>query len=126
MTNLDTASVKFGRAARRRIWAVVLMLAVDILATGVAAAHADPANQAEPEVVRYTATAAPSVCRSLDARPTLRGVLLAMQDVTERSGFDSRQASQVVTLSVLNECPRHTHLLNEIVALVSPKAGQPM
>lgn len=103
-----------------------MLLAANIFGAEVAVSRADPTRPAEPEVVRYAATAAPAVCRSLDVRPTLRGVLLAMQDVMEQSGFSSRQASQVVTLSVTDQCPRHTLLLEQMVTLVEGAREQLM
>ncbi len=119
MTNLVVA-------ARYGVWGAGMLLAASMSCPQVAVSRADPTRPAEPDVVSYATTAAPAVCRSLDIRPTLRGVLLAMQDVMDQSGFGSRQASHVVTLSVTDQCPRHTHLLEEMVALVENKGEELM
>lgn len=86
-------------------------------------AHADPV---EPQVRNYATIAASAVCTTLDKYPTLPGVSGTVQAVADDSGFTVTQAAQVVSISVINVCPRHIPLLQRFVATwaPSPSAGR--
>lgn len=72
--------------------------------------------KAEPDasVVAYAATYGAAVCSVLDDYPTISGVIGIGQAITE-DGFSMYQAGQVIGLSVLEICPRHTGLMNRFM-----------
>ncbi|PIJ36762.1 DUF732 domain-containing protein [Mycobacterium heckeshornense] len=79
-----------------------------------APAKADPASN-------YAAIAAPAVCSTLDAYPTLPGVEGVLQAVQRDSGFTVEQTARVVVLSVTSRCPRHLWLLQEFADVYAPR-----
>lgn len=89
---------------------------------GVGAAGADPI-QVEPQVANYARTAAPAVCGTLDAYPTLTGVSAVLQGIKDDTGFTMAQSAQVLVLSVENKCPRHLPLLQRYASTYSPAPG---
>ncbi|ASW89903.1 hypothetical protein [Mycobacterium marseillense] len=89
-----------------------------VLGFNQAIAHADPV---EPNVLNYAVVAAPVVCRTLNEDPTILGVAGLMQAVIVKTGLTAYQAGEVVTLSVINECPWHTALLNQIATDYAPQ-----
>ena len=72
--------------------------------------------KAEPDsvVVAYAATFGEAVCATLDDYPTISGVVGVGQAVME-DGLTAYQAGQVIGLSVLEICPRHTGLMNRFM-----------
>jgi hypothetical protein len=97
---------------RERFWAPALIATGMILPSLLFA----PPAKADP-VSNYTAIAAPAVCGTLDAYPTVAGVTGVLEGVVQDSGFGYYDAGLVVAAAVINECPRHLPLLQRFIAV---------
>nr|WP_207949637.1 hypothetical protein [Mycobacterium eburneum] len=93
-------------------WTMPLLIFVGILGPGLAAAHADPATD-------FATRHAADVCSTLDAFPTVPGLIGVMQGVAD-TGLSDRDAGAAVAESVIRVCPAHRHLLDEFVAMYLP------
>lgn len=102
------------------VWTIAAGVLIGCAGTG--AAEADPI-QVEPQVANYARIAAPAICSTLDAYPTLPGVSAVLQGIRDDSGFTTRQAAQVLVLSVENRCPRHIALLQRYANTYTPDTG---
>lgn len=76
----------------------------------------DEVGVGEERVIDYAVTAAGAVCTIIGRYPNLHGVVGVMQGLAEDSGFSDEQVGEVVTLSVLAECPEHVGLLQRVPA----------
>lgn len=72
-----------------------------------------PKAKAEPDsvVVAYAATYGGAVCSTLDDYPSFSGIIGIGQAIAD-DGLSFYQAGEVIALSVLDICPRHTALMD--------------
>lgn len=111
------------KASRMDRLAVALLLALCAALGAVAFFASAPKAKADidPVSVAYAARYSDAVCGTLDAYPSVSGLLGVMQAILE-DGLTSFQAGEVVTLSVAEACPWHTPLLRRFIAIYHPTA----
>lgn len=89
------------------LFGVVLMLA--------SAPHVKAAPISD-DVLDYTVENGQIACEVLDDYPSVAGLTGVMQAVVE-DGFTSRQAGEIVALSIYEYCPNHADLIDKFIAL---------
>lgn len=75
-------------------------------------ASADPVDTA---VAIYAATNSGPVCSTLDANPSIVGVVGVVKGIEEDGAFTPYEAGEVLAISVVAECPQHTGLLQRFI-----------
>ncbi|SLG71137.1 Bacteriophage protein [Mycobacteroides abscessus subsp. abscessus] len=81
--------------------------AVAVILTAVSCAPPAHADSAQDLAEKYGI----SVCRSLDADPTIDGVLNTGVSLTKKANIDPYVAGQVLAYSAIWFCPKHVALL---------------
>lgn len=81
--------------------------AIAVILTAVSCAPPAHADSAQDLAEKYGI----SVCRSLDADPTIDGVLNTGVSLTKKAGIDPYVAGQVLAYSAIWFCPKHVALL---------------
>lgn len=104
------------RVARR--WNLVVGLltvatwlgAAILFGAGVADADVDPV------AAEYAAVNAGRICDTLDAYPTVSGVVGIGQAIVKEGYLSFYQAGQAIAVSVVTVCPRHRLLMQEFIS----------
>jgi hypothetical protein len=106
-------SVSRERKARRMDALAVALLVVTLTILGwlFATVYAPAAKADDWTVVyAYAATYGGAVCETLDSYPSFGGIY-GIADSTADDGLTYHQAGQVIAMSVMEICPRHTALI---------------
>ncbi|MBP6571338.1 MAG: DUF732 domain-containing protein, partial [Gemmatimonadales bacterium] len=79
-----------------------------------------PQAKADPDsmVYAYAASFGGAVCETLDAHPSFGGIYGIADAITD-DGLTYYQAGQVIAVSVMEICPRHTALVTSFAASVA-------
>lgn len=106
-----------------RVWlflmAVGAVIAI-LLLNAPANAQAEPVA---PQVINYAYTAAPVMCSTLDAYPSLPGVDGVLDAIHDDSGFTWTQTAQALVLGVQFRCTRHIPLLQRYANTTNGPVG---
>jgi hypothetical protein len=111
-------SVSRERKARRMDAIAVALLVVTLTILGwlFATVYAPAAKADDWTVVyAYAATYGGAVCETLDSYPSFGGIYGIADSITE-DGLTYYQAGQVIAVSVMEICPRHTALVRSFAA----------
>jgi hypothetical protein len=111
-------SVSRERKARRMDALAVALLVVTLTILGwlFATVYAPAAKADDWTVVyAYAATYGGAVCETLDSYPSFGGIYGIADAITE-DGLTYYQAGQVIAVSVMEICPRHTALVRSFAA----------
>lgn len=94
-----------------------LLVAVVIIggAAGINSAHATPASLGQ----LYADEHAADICTSLDAHPTVGGIIDALDDM-QANGLTHRESAVALMESVAYVCPIHADLLQKLLARAQP------
>lgn len=102
------------RRVRDELVPVLWLLAVAVLigvALGQCIAHAEPITAGEMFAIEHAA----DICITLDAHPTVPGVLGVLTALTEY-GLSATESGVALASSVVAVCPMHAPLLRQFVA----------
>lgn len=102
------------RRARADLTAILWLLAISALigaTLGQCIAHAEPITPGEMFAIEHAA----DICITLDAHPTVPGVLGVLTALTEY-GLSATESGVALTSSVVAVCPIHAPLLRQFVA----------
>ncbi len=111
-------SVSRERKARRMDALAVALLLIVMAAFGVIVMLlSTPQAKADPDsmVYAYAATFGSAVCETLDSYASFGGIYGIADAITE-DGLTYYQAGQVIAVSVMEICPRHTALVRSFAA----------
>lgn len=111
-------SVSRERKARRMDALAVALLMIVMAAFGVIVMLlSTPQAKADPDsmVYAYAASFGGAVCETLDAHPSFGGIYGIADAITD-DGLTYYQAGQVIAVSVMEICPRHTALVKSFAA----------
>ncbi len=114
-------SVSRERKARRMDALAVALLMIVMAAFGVIVMLlSTPSAKADPDsmVYAYAATFGSAVCETLDSYPSFGGIYGIADSITD-DGLTYHQAGQVIAMSVMEICPRHTALVTSFAASVA-------
>ena len=114
-------SVSRERKARRMDALAVALLMIVMAAFGVIVMLlSTPQAKADPDsmVYAYAASFGGAVCETLDAYPSFGGIY-GIADSIADDGLTYHQAGQVIAMSVMEICPRHTALVTSFAASVA-------
>jgi|JI10StandDraft_1071094.scaffolds.fasta_scaffold212294_4 hypothetical protein len=114
-------SVSRERKARRMDAIAVALLVVTLTILGwlFATVYAPAAKADDWTVVyAYAATYGGAVCETLDSYPSFGGIYGIADSITD-DGLTYHQAGQVIAMSVMEICPRHTALVTSFAASVA-------
>ena len=114
-------SVSRERKARRMDALAVTLLVVTLTILGwlFATVYAPAAKADDWTVVyAYAATYGGAVCETLDSYPSFGGIYGIADSITD-DGLTYHQAGQVIAMSVMEICPRHTALVTSFAASVA-------
>lgn len=115
-------SVSRERKARRMDALAVTLLVVTLTILGwlFATVYAPAAKADDWTVVyAYAATYGGAVCETLDSYPSSFGGIYGIADAIADDGLTYYQAGQVIAVSVMEICPRHTALVKSFAASVA-------
>ncbi|SLF32668.1 Bacteriophage protein [Mycobacteroides abscessus subsp. bolletii] len=85
--------------------------AVAVILTAVSCAPPAHADSAQDLAEKYGI----SVCRSLDADPTIDGVLKTGESLIKKASTDAYTAGQVLAYSTIWYCPKYVPLLKKFI-----------
>lgn len=111
-------SVSRERRARRLDALAVALLMILMAAFGcIVMMLSTPQAKADPDsmVYAYAATFGSAVCETLDSYPSFGGIYGIADSITD-DGLTFYQAGQVIAVSVMEICPRHTALVKSFAA----------
>jgi hypothetical protein len=114
-------SVSRERKARRMDAIAVALLVVTLTILGwlFATVYAPAAKADDWTVVyAYAATYGGAVCETLDSYPSFGGIYGIADSITD-DGLTYHQAGQVIAMSVMEICPRHTALITSFATSVA-------
>jgi hypothetical protein len=114
-------SVSRERKARRMDALAVALLVVTLTILGwlFATVYAPAAKADDWTVVyAYAATYGGAVCETLDSYPSFGGIY-GIADSIADDGLTYHQAGQVIAMSVMEICPRHTALITSFATSVA-------
>lgn len=109
------------RRARRMDALAVALLMIVMAAFGVIVMLlSTPQAKADPDsmVYAYAASFGGAVCETLDAYPSFGGIY-GIADSIADDGLTYHQAGQVIAMSVMEICPRHTALITSFATSVA-------
>lgn len=102
-------------------WAAFIVLMYVVVSASIAPAGATPTVGSPGEV--FAAEHGVDICLSLDARPTIPGVLGVLTSL-DTYGLSPHEAGVAVSASVTTICPIHANLLRQFVARYKQDRGK--
>ena len=113
-----TPRYRWRRTWREKVAPVLWLLAAMAIvggAAGIKSAHAAPASPGQ----LYADQHAADICMTLDAHPTVGGIIDALDDM-QANGLTHREAAVALMESVVYVCPIHTDLLQKLMDRTQP------